>query len=52
MVVLVLLSSVPVVHLLFLLRVFTRGVLMLIFLVHPCLFLSGPLSLCLRSFFL
>ena len=28
------------------------AVLMLIFLVHPCLFLSGPLSLCLRSFFL
>ena len=25
---------------------------MLIILVHPCLFLSGPLSLCLRSFFL
>ena len=52
MVVLVLLSSALVVRLLFLLRFFTHGVFMLIFLVHPCLFLSGLLSLCLRSFFL
>ena len=45
-------SSALVVRLLFLWRFFTHGVLMLIFLVLPCLFLSGPLSLCLRSFFL
>ena len=31
---------------------FTHGVLMLILLVHPCLFLSRPLRLRLRSFFL
>ena len=45
-------SSALVVLLLFLKMFFTHGVIMSIFVVHPCLFLSGPSSFCLRSFFL